>query len=702
MPRTNGKFNSEAAALDWLERGVKPIPIRPRGKRPKQNSWPNLRITKSNASEYFKRGDNVGGLWGKPSKWIVDVDLDDDDAADFAQFLLPPTIIFGRGNRPDTHFLYRSRNAETRKWKGPGGKMLVELRSTGTQTVLPPSIHPEGDRYENSEDSEEEVTTLSAAKLNRYLNEIAVGALFKRYFPAGGSRHDYIHAVTGALLFSKWKPTDVKRFMWALVRTLVDEDDDPKQRLRTVENTIESFRKQGKINAWPTLQDWIEPDVIKILKGWINEEDLSDLPELKEKPVIKAPVPARADALKFDEELLKVPGLVGEITKWVGDQAHRRQPAFDLATGLMCTALASCNHYQIDGWNTPLQPYFMLVVKTAMGKGASMSCLRQFASEIKLQSYVYDGFLSYHAMMDQLAQEPNMACWILDEAARFLKSTKHGSGPDAQVITHLLKLYGQAHSYMGAMPGRKQDIPPLENPFLLLFSASQPELLIEAMSGSDIAAGFPNRVLLFPGLDKTVRHRVDHKIFPSKIKKLGRALVQHEPRKKVTPIRLADIKTVKMFEEFDDYAINTGHDMWGRANQNALIVAGIVAVGISAKSPKITADIASWAIKLVTWSVKSWKQIEDSLSSSNFYEEKSKLVEQVIVNPHRYIVPGLRASQIAYLKKGLVPRSVITRNCRSINPFELDQILEQLIEAEIVEEGVTQDGKGRLYSLHRR
>ena len=241
------KFNSEAAALDWLKRGVKPIPIKPRGKRPKQSNWPKLQITEKNASEYFKRGDNIGGLWGKPSKWIVDVDLDDEDAADFAEFLLPPTIIFGRGNRPDTHFLYRSRNAETRKWKGSEGKMLVELRSTGTQTVLPPSIHPEGDRYENSEDSQEEVTVLSAAKLNKYLNEVAIGSVLIKHFPEGGSRHDYIHAVTGALLFSKWKPADVKRFMWVLIRTLSSEDDDPKQRLRTVENTIESFEKKGKL-----------------------------------------------------------------------------------------------------------------------------------------------------------------------------------------------------------------------------------------------------------------------------------------------------------------------------------------------------------------------------------------------------------------------------------------------------------------------
>jgi hypothetical protein len=699
MPR-NGKLNSEEAALDWLDRGIQPIPIKPRGKRPKGKNWPRLRVTESTVADHFKPGDNIGGLWGEPSGWIVDVDLDDEDAADLAEYVLPKTFIFGRGNRPDTHFLYRSKNAETQKWKGPKKEMIVELRSSGTQTVLPPSIHPDGDDYIISEDAEN-VAKLSSARLNRYLNQLAVGALFVRNFPRdGGSRHDYIHAVTGALLYSKWKPTEVRRLARAIVQVTQEDDDDSAQRIRTIENTITKFKDKDRVLGWPSLKDWISSKELLLMKRWAGEEDLTNIPPITTKKVIKAALPSTQ--INFDKTLLDVPGLVGEATRWVASQAYRKQPAFDLATGLMCTALASCNHYEIDGWRTPLQPYFMLTVKTAMGKGASMAALRTFAREVKLQSHVYDGFLSYHSMMDQLAEEPNIACWILDEAARFLKASRHGTGQDAQVITHLLKLYGQANSYMGAMPGRGHPIPALENPFLLLFSASQPELLIDAMSGSDIAAGFPNRVLLFSGSEQTERNRNNQKIFPSKLKKLGMRLVNHEPKgSHPTPVRLADVKTVQIFENFDDHAIGTGDDMWGRANQNALIAAGLVAVGVSASSPKITAEIASWATKLVTWSIRSWKQVEESLSSSNFYEAKSKQVEQIISNPLKFVLSGVRAQQIAFLKRGFVPRSIITRHSRGITPFELDQILEQLIEAELIVEKSTPDGKGKLYTVHR-
>ena len=477
MPRrkTNGTLNSEAAALNWLELGIKPIPIYPKQKKPKGSSWQKLRLNPDTVHDYFNPGDNVGGLWGRPSGWIVDVDLDDEAAADLAEFLLPKTFTFGRASRPETHYLYHCKGAKTSKWFDTNKKAIVELRSTGAQTVLPPSIHPDNERYITDDTNDDEFTSLSRIKLMRYLNEVAAGALFIRNYPEGGGRHDYVHAMAGALLWSKWKPAEVKRFCRAVVYAVGDVEDDVHQRLRTIDNTIEHHKQGHRIAGWKTLRDFIEAKEIQLMRRWLNTQDSEPAPD----PTTLTPL-MPTSMPKFDKELLKVPGLVGDLIKWSAKQSYIAQPPFDLATALMCTALASCNHYEVDNWKTPLQPYFMLLAPTAQGKGATLHRVFEFATQIGLGDYVFSHFQSYHSMMDQLAEAPNMACWLWDEAARHLKSARSPSSMDYQVLSHLIALYGQANNYVPGVAGRKNPIPALDNPFLTLFATAQPQQLIEA------------------------------------------------------------------------------------------------------------------------------------------------------------------------------------------------------------------------------
>ena len=80
---------------------------------------------------------------------MVDIDIDDDRALNLAPLLLPPTALrHGRECRPGSHWWYRI-EAETpsRRFSLPDGKVVVELRCRRSQTLVPPSVHPTGDRY---------------------------------------------------------------------------------------------------------------------------------------------------------------------------------------------------------------------------------------------------------------------------------------------------------------------------------------------------------------------------------------------------------------------------------------------------------------------------------------------------------------------------------------------------------------------------
>jgi len=97
---------------------------------------------------------NIGVILGKPSGGLADVDLDCDEAVRLAPKYLPPTgCITGRTGQPGRHWWYISKDCETARHrdklcKGEGAT-VVELRSTGHQTVVGPSIHPDGSQYDN-------------------------------------------------------------------------------------------------------------------------------------------------------------------------------------------------------------------------------------------------------------------------------------------------------------------------------------------------------------------------------------------------------------------------------------------------------------------------------------------------------------------------------------------------------------------------
>jgi hypothetical protein len=144
------------AAEAYIQRGWSPIPIPAQKKAPNLRAWQNLRLDAKDVRRHFNGGEqNIGVLLGEPSGWLVDVDLDHPLAVAQAENFLPATLaIFGRSGKPRSHWLYRvTSSVETIKGKGPCG-MIVELRSTGCQTVFPPSVHPTGEAIEWFSDGE--------------------------------------------------------------------------------------------------------------------------------------------------------------------------------------------------------------------------------------------------------------------------------------------------------------------------------------------------------------------------------------------------------------------------------------------------------------------------------------------------------------------------------------------------------------------
>ena len=144
------------AARTYRERGWRPIPIEFRSKRPARQyaqNWAQLELELDDLPNVFNNAQwGVGVLLGTPSGSLVDVDLDCPFAVRLAPSFLPPTeAVFGRTSKPSSHWLYCVAGLTTTKYQagnlgGDGASaMLLEIRSSGCQTVFPGSIHETGE-----------------------------------------------------------------------------------------------------------------------------------------------------------------------------------------------------------------------------------------------------------------------------------------------------------------------------------------------------------------------------------------------------------------------------------------------------------------------------------------------------------------------------------------------------------------------------
>ena len=103
-------------------------------------------------TQYFNgKPQNIGVLLGNKSNDLTDIDLDSPEAVKLADFFLPETeAIFGRDGKPRSHRLYFSDFRKIEKFCNPfetdkRAATIVEIRSTGGQTVFPPSTHKSGE-----------------------------------------------------------------------------------------------------------------------------------------------------------------------------------------------------------------------------------------------------------------------------------------------------------------------------------------------------------------------------------------------------------------------------------------------------------------------------------------------------------------------------------------------------------------------------
>ncbi len=230
----------------YLTLGYQPTPVAPGAKNPIRVGWQKTRVTDSDLGQF--EGNNVGLLCGEPSGGIVDVDLDCSEALALADAFLPSTtMIHGRPGASRSHRWYRDASIQrTVQFRHVNGSMSVELRSTGGQTVVPPSVADGEERTWAGGSTPGSPSQPAPGVLLESARRLAAACLLTRNYPAPGARHEFALALAGTLLRLGGKVEDVEHFIGMVATTANDEEAT--DRVACVHTTVRRIRREPARN----------------------------------------------------------------------------------------------------------------------------------------------------------------------------------------------------------------------------------------------------------------------------------------------------------------------------------------------------------------------------------------------------------------------------------------------------------------------
>lgn len=244
--------------------------------------------------EYTAGGStNLGILLGEASGDLIDVDLDHPAARRLKSYLLPHTAaVHGRETSRKSHYWYRAKPGTlppTRRLKipdvsGRGSGVSVEIRTTGSQTLVPPSIHPataetyewEGEPWGGAEGP----AVVDGTELLAQVTLLGLCSVLLDAWPGPGQRHDAYVALAGGLL--RYGDSQTVHPFWErnaglVIRTLAqathDEDGAEQREREAIYTTKRRLREGGEAVGFTRLAEYIGEESVKVLERIVRDAE---------------------------------------------------------------------------------------------------------------------------------------------------------------------------------------------------------------------------------------------------------------------------------------------------------------------------------------------------------------------------------------------------------------------------------------------
>ncbi|XZE55942.1 bifunctional DNA primase/polymerase [Planctomycetaceae bacterium SH139] len=621
----------------YRQRGWYCVPLRPRSKSPARRDWTNLRL----APDVFPDNCNVGIILGEPSGWLVDVDLDCPEAIELADQYLPPTpAITGRPSSPKSHRWYIAANATTEKHQDPSdGSMIVELRSTGGQTVVGPSIHPDDEPYDVLD---VQPAIVPAPMLAACVKALANAVIVKRGVPAPIKQstaharpvveHDvearaiaYLAAMPPAISGSSGH-NQTFAAATALVHGFGIEPDRALAILAAEYNPRclppwSDRELQHKIN-----QAANKPHDRPF--GWLRDEgtiepanEVVDLSRFQASPkVVVGSEPEReetkvaTDPGHLPEHLFNVPGFVRLVMDFT--LANAPYPNVALAfCGAMALQSYLAGRKVATSGDLRTNIYMLALAGSGTGKEFPRKVNSQILFQIGESQALGDKFASGEGIQDALARSSKML-FQNDEMDGVLRQINLDRDSSRESIPNiLLTLYTSAGDfYPLRVKANQKEAGYVDQPHLTLFGTATPKYFYESLSQRMLTNGFFARLNIIDvgkrGKGQTPGSARD---LPDDILDIAKWWADFHPgggnfmdlhpkplRVPLTPDAESAITELRLqteveYDNADDAGDEVGRAAWSRTCEHAKKLALIYAVSESHLEPQITLDAVQWA-----------------------------------------------------------------------------------------------------------
>jgi hypothetical protein len=363
-----------------------------------------------------------------------------------------------------------------------------------------------------------------------------------------------------------------------------------------------------------------------------------------EEPVIEL---GPADPGPFPEELLEVPGFIGEVMAYNLAGAFRPQPVLALAGALTLMAVLTGRKITDDA-KTRTNLYCMGVVETSGGKERAREVNKDILMLSGLDRMLGPESIGSSSGLVNVVDEQPEILLQLDEIGRYLRSMNDAKQSFLfNIITVLMRMFTNSGAiYIGDALADTKKVKKIYQPHVCVYGTTVPQAFYEALTVESLTDGFLGRTLIFEGtadvsktrpcIDPPPQAILDRAREWGDLKAVGN-LTGSFPRPFIIPTAS---EAIELFDALDVFADSERRrlgeplgPLWPRSVEKARKAALLWACSDAEGLPKeISVDAALWAIKLVDYLTRRTIHVASRWVSGSAYDAKLKRIMRIVEN----------------------------------------------------------------------
>lgn len=516
-----------SARVLW-ERGYSILPARPGfkipGKFTKLGYWQGLDGWQKYCTTQCTEDEvELWQTWPKaglclclgPASNVVAIDFDTcPEVWSKLEAVIPQSPVTKRGEKGYTAF-YQFNGEVSKNWRAPDGKSnIVELLSTGRQTIIPTTIHPKTQKpYEWVGDSLENITatelpTLPEDIIAKFDEILGVKTNKQKSEPSLLEEKPSLQMLAEALSFVSPDISypDWRNMGMAIHHCYPTQDGlavwndwsakGEKYKKGETEKAWRSFKADGGITAASLF------DLAKVsgFSNWGFDIDiaLEHVTSELAPPRPKQEQPATSSLVIPQSLLTSAPGFVGELTDWILSTALKPQPA--LALGAALAAVGALKGHRVrTETNLRTNLYILGLAGSGSGKNHPLNCIRMLFAAAGLSRLLGGEPGSEPGLIQAIADGQGRSVILWDEMGHAISAM---TNPNAgtyltTILSTLTKLFSEAstlHQGKVLAAGSRTSI---DQPCLSVFGVTVPGRFFDTLSSEHAIDGFLARWMIF-------------------------------------------------------------------------------------------------------------------------------------------------------------------------------------------------------------